>query len=69
MSELPLTPLGRIIKSGGAERVSEDAKVALSEFLENISVDLTELALENAKEQGRKTLKAEDIEAAYKKLF
>lgn len=69
MSKLPLTPLGRIIKSGGAERVSEDAKVVLSEFLENISVDLTELALKNAEEHGRKTLKAEDIEAAYKKLF
>ncbi|WP_323735407.1 histone family protein [Methanosphaera sp. ISO3-F5] len=69
MSNLPLTPLGRIIKSGGAERVSEDAKVALSEFLEDISQDLTKLALENAEEQGRKTLKAQDIEVAYKKLF
>lgn len=69
MSNLPLTPLGRIIKSGGAERVSEDAKVALSEFLEDISVDIAELALKNAEEEGRKTLKAEDIEVAYKKLF
>ena len=68
MSELPLTPLGRIIKNGGAERVSEDAKIALSEYLEDISTDITQLALKNAAENGRKTLKAEDINAAYKKL-
>ncbi len=69
MSELPLTPLGRIIKSGGAERVSEDAKIALADFLEDISQDIAELALENAKKEGRKTLKAQDIEAAYKMVF
>ena len=68
MSELPLTPLGRIIKNGGAERVSEDAKIALSEYLEDISVEIAELALNNAEENGRKTLKAEDISAAYKLL-
>lgn len=68
MSELPLTPLGRIIKNGGAERVSEDAKIALSEYLEDISTDITQLALKNAAENGRKTLKAEDIDVAYKKL-
>lgn len=69
MSELPLTPLGRIIKSGGAERVSEDAKIALSEYLEDISEEITTLALKNAEENGRKTLKAEDIEVAYKQLL
>ena len=60
MSKLPLTPLGRIIKNGGAERVSEDAKVELSSFLEEQATEITKLALNNAKENGRKTLKAED---------
>lgn len=69
MAKLPLTPLGRIIKNGGAERVSEDAKIALSEFLEDISVEIAELALKNAEEEGRKTLKAEDIDVAYRNLF
>ncbi len=68
MSELPLTPLGRIIKNGGAERVSEDAKIELSAILEEEAGHITKLALENAKENGRKTLKAEDIAIAYKKL-
>lgn len=68
MTELPLTPLGRIIKNGGAERVSEDAKVELSEFLEEQAEEIAKLALDNAKENGRKTLKAEDISIAYKEL-
>lgn len=69
MTKLPLTPLGRIIKSGGAQRVSKDAEEALSDYLVKVSEDLTILALENAKKNDRKTLKAEDIEAAYKDLF
>lgn len=68
MSELPLTPLGRIIKNGGAERVSENAKVELSAFLEDTAEELAKLALNNAEENGRKTLKAEDISIAYKEL-
>lgn len=68
MSKLPLTPLGRIIKNGGAERVSEDAKIELSSFLEDQASELAKLALDNAKENGRKTLKAEDITVAYKEL-
>ncbi|RAP47010.1 MAG: histone [Methanosphaera sp. rholeuAM6] len=69
MAKLPLTPLGRIIKNGGAERVSENAKVALSEYLEDVSVDITKYALKNAEKEGRKTLKAEDIDVAFRNLF
>lgn len=68
MSELPLTPLGRIMKNGGAERVSDDAKRALCEYLEKKSAEIAVLALENAENNNRKTLKAEDIDYAYKLL-
>ena len=35
MTRLPLTPLGRILKHGGAERVSESAKEELANILKN----------------------------------
>ena len=54
MTKLPLTPLGRIIKKGGAKRVSKSAEEALSDYLEDISQEITILALENAKKKEEK---------------
>ena len=32
--ELPITPVGRILKNNGAQKISDDAKIALAEVIE-----------------------------------
>ena len=64
MSEIPKAPIARIIKESGAERVSEDAKAALAEYLEEVARDVAKEANNVAKIAKRKTVKADDIKLA-----
>ena len=68
MSEIPKAPVARIIKESGAERVSEDAKVALADYLDEVAREVAIEANKVAKIAKRKTIKAEDIELAIKNL-
>lgn len=61
MSEIPKAPIARIIKDTGAERVSEDAKAELAEYLEEVARDVAIEANNVAKIAKRKTIKPEDI--------
>ncbi|MEW6063137.1 MAG: histone [Nanoarchaeota archaeon] len=66
MGILPLAAMEKLIKKAGAQRVSEDAKVALKEILEDHAQLICEKAARIAMHSGRKTVKSGDIKLASK---
>ena len=63
---LPLAAMEKLLKQGGAERVSDKAKVALKDAIESIANEISIKAIKFAVHAGRKTVKAEDIKLAVK---
>ena len=63
---LPLAAMEKLLKQGGAERVSDKAKVALKHALEDIAHEIAAKSIKLAVHAGRKTVKAEDIKLAVK---
>lgn len=53
-----------LIKSQGDKRVSEDSAQELGKVLERFAGDVAEEAIAVAREDGRKTVRAEDIRKA-----
>lgn len=61
---LPLAAMEKVMKSCGAERVSDRAKAALKDVIEDIAEDIATKAVRLAAHAGRKTVKAGDIKLA-----
>ena len=63
---LPLAAMERLLRKGGAERVSESAKEALREVLEEYADQISAKSVKFALHSGRKTVKSADIKLAAK---
>ena len=63
---IPLAAMEQLMKIGGADRVSDSAKSALKEVLEEYAIKISKDAAKYAEHAGRKTVKAEDIKLATK---
>ncbi|WP_414837717.1 histone [Candidatus Nanosalina sp. VS9-1] len=62
--EFSISKMKEMIKSQGDKRVSEDSAEKLGNVLETFAGDVAEEAVAVAKENGRKTVRAEDIKEA-----
>jgi histone H3/H4 len=67
--DLQLAPMHRMIKKAGADRVSDEAAKELRQVLEEVGVRIAREALDFTKHAHRKTVKAEDIQIAVRKLL
>ena len=59
--EFSIRSMRQVFKSNTTKRVSEDAAKELGDFLDEWAVDVSEKAIEVAKEDGRQTVRAEDV--------
>ena len=58
--------MDKIMREVGAERVSDDAKIALADVLEQKARELSAKAKQFAEHAGRKTITEKDIQLAAK---
>ena len=67
-SELGLSPMYRILKKSGAERVSDESANELRRVIEEIAESIAKNAVDMSTHAGRKTIKVEDIKLASKQF-
>lgn len=68
MAVLPRLPFERILKKAGAKRVSEDALEEFANVMEEKLFTIAKEAAILAKHAGRKTIIAEDVRIAKRRI-
>lgn len=66
MAILASAAMEKMLKKAGAGRISEDAKAAMRDALEEYGAQIAAKAIKFSKHSGRKTIKAEDVQLARK---
>ncbi len=69
LTDIAISPIDRIMRKAGAERVSEEGAEALREVMESLALDISRESIALAKHAGRKTVNAEDVKMASRKLI
>lgn len=65
---LPLKTVERILRNAGARRVSKEATIAFSKYIEILTKDISSEAWELARHAGRKTVTEKDIQMLRKRM-
>lgn len=68
MEEIPTAAVHRIIKKAGANRASDEAAKELAKVLEEAGIKIAKEALDYTAHAKRKTVKADDIRMAMKRI-
>ena len=69
MEKIKISPMHKLIKRAGAERVSKEGAIALGKAIDGIALKIAREAIDYAHHAGRKTVKAKDIEIAVEKVL
>lgn len=65
---LPIASIDRLIRKAGAYRVSKEAAEELASHLEEIAIEIGREAVKMSEHAGRKTVRADDIKLAQKRV-
>ena len=69
MAKIKVSPMHKLMKRAGAERVSKESATALGKAIDEIAMKIAKEAIDFAHHAGRKTVKAKDIDIALEKFL
>ncbi|NIQ05991.1 MAG: histone [Candidatus Korarchaeota archaeon] len=68
MAELPRAGIRRLMESKGAKRIAQDAVITLRDLTEKFTKNLAKMSLKIADEDGRQTVRKDDVHKAARRI-